>query len=605
MTNDGRVRALMARAEALAAARQFNDALAALHQAAIDPQARDDELEAIAGACLTLGVPAAALEVYARLAAQRAQDPMPRRAMAECLRRLGAPAEQVYAERAAAAALIGDARAYTELGLQCWREHDFAHARAAFAAACARAPNDLPARWGAMNVPRELIYADEAACARFVRDWREGLTWFETRDFRNESPSDVRSCVSMATNFYLHYHGETFLDEQRRYARVLTRMMDAVLPDAPLPARAADDGRIRVGFCSSHLRHHTVLKLFGRLITSLPRTRFHLSAFHTDALRDADTERLAAAVDHFEADNADTETWIARLRAARLDILVYPDIGMQPITQALATRRLAPRQIALWGHPVTTGLASIDAFVSAASMEPEHAQAHYSERLLTLPGLGIDFAAPGAAFDTLKRVPVVASDGVCAFVAQQAFKLMPAFDRVLARIAAQVPELRLHAVPHPSAAVRAALRARWARAFAAAGADLERQLAYCDYTNEAGFFHLAARMDLNLDSIGWSGGNTTLELLAFDVPVVTLPGASMRSRHTAAMLRILELPKLIAQDEDDYVRIAVELARSANWREELRGLIRARKERLYDDADVIAAWAATLETLHRAGAQDS
>jgi predicted O-linked N-acetylglucosamine transferase (SPINDLY family) len=601
MTATDRVRALMAQAEVLANARRFNEALVLLREAAQAPEASAEDLEAIAGACLTLNVPAAAMQIYARLATLRPRDPLPRRALAECLRRLDAPAEQVYAQRLAAAALQGDVRTFTELGLQCWREHEFGLARDAFARATQIDPSYLPARWGAMQLPRELIYPDDAACARFVREWREALAWFEARDLAAAKREDLLSCVGMATNFYLYYHGEAFVDEQRRHARVLTRMMDAAMPDAPLPPRRAAEERIHVGFCSSHVRHHTVLKLFGRLITGLPRARFQVSAFHTDALRDADTERWAAAVEHFEAGSFDIAAWVTRLRAAQLDVLVFLDIGMQPITQALATRRLAPCQVVLWGHPVTTGLASIDAFISAASMEPDDGAAHYIERLITLPGLGIDFARPGAPFDALKTAPTVAGDGVRAFVAQQAFKLMPAFDRMLARIAAQVPELRVHAVPHPAGTVRAQLRARWAQAFDAAGADIERQLAYFGYTNEAGFYHLAAHMDFNLDSPGWSGGNTTLELLAFDVPTVTLPGEVMRARHSAAMLRILELPELIARDADDYVRIAVRLARSADWRAELRARIRERKHRLYDDAGAVAAFAQALEQLHQPG----
>jgi predicted O-linked N-acetylglucosamine transferase (SPINDLY family) len=94
---------------------------------------------------------------------------------------------------------------------------------------------------------------------------------------------------------------------------------------------------------------------------------------------------------------------------------------------------------------------------------------------------------------------------------------------------------------------------------------------------------------VNLDSIGWSGGNTTLEILWFGTPTVTLPGRTMRTRHTAAMLQLLELPQLIARDLDHYVDIAVALGRSPDFRAEMRGLIEARKHRLYDDRAVVAA----------------
>jgi predicted O-linked N-acetylglucosamine transferase (SPINDLY family) len=575
---------LMQRADLAARGGRLSEAVSLLQQAAEHPAASAAELSRIAGACLTLDLPAAAYAVQRRIAALDPREPAPWRAMARCAARLGAPEDEVYAlEQEAAARHAQPAYAFAELAMRCWRGVDFARARRAFARARELDPDYLPARWGEMQLPRELIHPDAAAAARFVAEWRAGLDWFEACTLERAPREQLASCVDMATNFYLHYHGEPFVDEQRRYARVIERMMDVLHPDRPIRRAPRADGRLRVGFCSSHLRHHTVLKLFGRLLTGLPRERFHLSAFHTDAARDADTDALATQVDAFEAGARPLGEWLQRLRAAELDALVYLDVGMQPITQGLASRRLAPFQAVLWGHPVTTGMRSIDALLSSAAMEPPDAARHYSERLLALPRLGIDYAAPGAPFDRLGTPPTIATDGVRAFVAQQAFKLTPAFDGVLARIAAAVPELRLHMTPHPSARVREPLHRRLAATFAAAGLELEYHLAHFDHASEAGFFRLAAAMDLNLDSIGWSGGNTTLEILAFDVPTVTLEGRLMRERHSAAMLRLLDLDALIARDEDDYVRIAVRLCRDRDWRLELRARIAERKHRLYDD----------------------
>ncbi len=65
----------------------------------------------------------------------------------------------------------------------------------------------------------------------------------------------------------------------------------------------------------------------------------------------------------------------------------------------------------------------------------------------------------------------------------------------------------------------------------------------------------------------------------------------MRSRHTAAMLRVLELDQLVARDLGEYVSIAVELGRSTDFRAEIRGRIRERKHRLYEDRSVVSALA--------------
>ena len=56
-----------------------------------------------------------------------------------------------------------------------------------------------------------------------------------------------------------------------------------------------------------------------------------------------------------------------------------------------------------------------------------------------------------------------------------------------------------------------------------------------------------------LDSIGWSGGNTTLEAMAQDLPVVTFEGDLMRGRVSAGMLRMMGMPETVAATIDDYV----------------------------------------------------
>src|SRR5206468_11240812 len=87
------------------------------------------------------------------------------------------------------------------------------------------------------------------------------------------------------------------------------------------------------------------------------------------------------------------------IRNDALDLLVYPELGMDATAFSLASLRLAPVQCAAWGHPVTTGLPTIDAFFSCAAMEPPDGDAHYSEKLIRLPGIGTRYPMPLAPDD--------------------------------------------------------------------------------------------------------------------------------------------------------------------------------------------------------------
>jgi predicted O-linked N-acetylglucosamine transferase (SPINDLY family) len=213
-----------------------------------------------------------------------------------------------------------------------------------------------------------------------------------------------------------------------------------------------------------------------------------------------------------------------------------------------------------------------------------------------LPGLGASYTPPDLRCNSAFVPPRGASAApIRMLVAQRAQKLTPRHDRLYTRIAAAVPEAEFCFAPDPDPAVCAELAARLERAFAAAGVDARGRLHVMPELAYADFLSLAQACDLHLDSVGFSGGITSMELLSLGIPTVTLPGLRMRSRQTAAMLRLLEVPELIAADDDGYVEIATGLARAPQRRLELRQRILAHRSRLHDGAAVEAAFARFLE----------
>ena len=125
------------------------------------------------------------------------------------------------------------------------------------------------------------------------------------------------------------------------------------------------------------------------------------------------------------------------------------------------------------------------------------------------------------------------------------------------------------------------------RAFQGRGLDAKDTCTIHPKMSLAEFLEFTARADVFLDTIGWSGGNTTLETVALDVPVVTLPGPMMRSRHSYAILKMMGVEETIARDIDGYVDIAVRLGTDAAWRHEIVGKMRTNKKHVYNDDQAI------------------
>ena len=120
------------------------------------------------------------------------------------------------------------------------------------------------------------------------------------------------------------------------------------------------------------------------IIAHLDRERFEKSLFLLPGRKDETTRFFEEHADAVFMMPEDLDLARRIIASARLDILFYPDIGMEPFTYFLAFSRLAPVQCAFYGHPVTTGIRTIDYFISHQDCEVAEGDDHYSERLVRL-----------------------------------------------------------------------------------------------------------------------------------------------------------------------------------------------------------------------------
>jgi protein O-GlcNAc transferase len=465
---------------------------------------------------------------------------------------------------------------------------DLAAAHARWRSAQEIDPTHPLARWAALHYPERVVFDSDQEIEIFRQRWRHELQYYES------APTpDAGNCLRMiqsCANFRLVYVVDEILEPARRYTAVLGRFCDRVFgaDTHHLPSPILRERR-RIGVVSSNFGWHSVSRVWRDLMLSVERSRLELVCFKLDDTEDASIAEWRRRSDHFVETQGSLPEWQRCLAAADLDVVIFLDLGPDAVAQALATRRYAPVQCTTWAFPATSGLSTIDYYLSSDLMEPEQAiaQTHYSEALIRLPGLACSYTLDAPLIAAAAAVPAARqSTGIRFVCAQSHMKLLPAHDTLFARVLAQTPGARLALSHGGSDIASAALKARIGSALNAAGVESERvellgQLPYARYLS------LLAEADVVLDSLHFSGCLTALDALSLDLPIVTLPGTTMRSRQTAAMLRLLELPELIAADRDDYVRIATRLAEDDAWRSHVRQYIAARKHRLYDVAESV------------------
>jgi CRISPR-associated protein Csy1 len=95
--------------------------------------------------------------------------------------------------------------------------------------------------------------------------------------------------------------------------------------------------------------------------------------------------------------------------------------------------------------------------------------------------------------------------------------------------------------------------------------------------------------DVMLDTVHWSGGNTSLDALASGLPVVTLPGSLMRGRQSQAMLRAVGADELVTEDLDGYLDTAERIGRDAAARAAVVERIRANLGSLFERDEPVRA----------------
>src|SRR5665213_1053980 len=168
--------------------------------------------------------------------------------------------------------------------------------------------------------------------------------------------------------------------------------------------------------------------------------------------------------------------------------------------------------------------------------------------------------------------------------AQSLPKYLPRFDDIYPRIALEVPDCQFAFIGMPQRCEAERLfMARLEAAFARHGLDGADHVVMLPRMSKAQFMGAIAQADVVLDSLGWSGCNSILEGLTANLPVVTHAGDLMRGRHAAAILQTLGAPDTIAASVDDYVALAVALARDPDRRTRIGARMAGGRNRLYGD----------------------
>ncbi len=519
-------------------------------------------------------------------------------------------AEAIKHFREAAALAPNQPLMHYNLGIALREENQLAEAEAAFEKALAIDPLYAPARFQKFAL-LPVIYDSVSE----LEAWRS--TFIERLDdLIANTPLDTPAHIDAAaaglgavTTFYLAYQGRNDRELHAKYGSFAHDIMSRKFPQwvkhRKMQKRTGNQP-IRVGYVSSFFRYHSCGRLMLGFLREADKTEFRTYCYFTGRHGDDITNEFRAAASKFHHIHGSVENVARQIEVDRLHMLVITDVGMEPQMTQLAALRLAPVQMTTWVHPVTTGMPTMHYFITSELMElpAPIGESHYTEKLVRLPGIGVCYDRPRFPESGKTRGEFGLREGDVAYLSCQShYKYLPQHDYLFAAIAKRVPNARFVFLSSRSRSVTEQFRKRVLRAFSEAGLDGERYVLMLPRLDARGdYLRLHQVCDAALDTLGWSGGNTTLESLAAGLPVVTMPGDLMRGRHAFAMLKTLEMDALIAGSEAEYVDIACRLGLDEAWRRQQRQLIEERADTLFGDVRPVRALESFFRTLVDGGA---
>ena len=409
-------------------------------------------------------------------------------------------------------------------------------------------------------------------------------------------PAEGADAVGSLQPFYLAYQEQDNKALLASYGELCVQLMQpfqAEIDQIPMThVQSTNARKIRLGIVSAHLSNHSVWHaILKGWYQALNKSVFEIHSIYTGTTDDQQTTIAKAESASFYQASNNLGVTIQAIKRIKPDVLIYPEIGMDVMTTKLACLRLAPVQMATWGHPETTGLPTMDYYLSAESFEAEKSDDYYSEQLIRLPNLGcyytpveiasIDISLDGLGLDANR--PIL----ICAGVP---YKYSARYDEILIEIAKKLSDCQFVFFRSDIRdKISDKLQQRLTQSFDRHKLDAEKFVYFIPWQSSAGFYSLMRQADVYLDTIGFSGFNTAVKALECKLPVVTIKGRFMRGRLASGTLEVMGVTETITHDVGEYVECAVKLVQDEQFNQSIRRKIEASISRVYRDVAVIRA----------------
>ena len=481
--------------------------------------------------------------------------------------------------------------AWTNKGMVLYAIARVAESRNCFEKAIEQNPDFCRARWAKLftSIPTITIGNEN------IQELRESFS-FEIKKlsewFHSKNLGEAHEVIGSIQPFYLAYQELNNKKLLNEYGQLCSHLMKdwQKLHNLRYELKTKDK-KIKLGIVGEQIRNHSVWNAITKgLLFNLDPSKFEVHIFHLGSDADEDTYAARIKATSFNNNCSSLLGWAKAITEKNIDVLLYPEIGMDPLTTQLACLRLAPIQLASWGHPETTGLPTIDYYLSAELFENDSSQDAFTETLVKLPNLGCYYSRlpivtaefDFEAFGIDPNEPILICPGT-------PFKYAPQNDWILADIARHLDKGKLIFFDYQNNFTQI-LKLRLKKVFNEASLVLGDHVIFVPWLKPSEFYGLMKRADVYLDTIGFSGFNSAMQAVDCALPIVTRESNFMRGNFASGILKKMAIPELIAKTDMAYVELAIRLVQDGLYRNQIKNRIIQTRDILYDDIESIHAF---------------
>jgi len=313
---------------------------------------------------------------------------------------------------------------------------------------------------------------------------------------------------------------------------------------------------------STNLLNHSVAHCFANIFKHLHRdSDFEVYALTPTESHDEWNQRIASNCKALIRLDADLVNARHQIRQLRLDALGYLDIGMATYSYLLAMTRMAPVTFVLNGHPVTTGIETIDYFISSKLYEDDPKQ--YTEELVELEGTMADYDKP--EFDLIPREEIKEFPSGNVYTCPMTlFKVHPDMDYIIRMICERDDQANILFFKFGDSDVHYQLAKRMDKTLS----KYLHRIFFRGWADRNEFMSVLAHSKAVLDTPYFGAGNTSFAAMASTTPIIAYYSpikGSIRCANTMAHYKQLShdtgidyVKRYVARDPTYYAKLAVQ-----------------------------------------------